>query len=142
METLRDSVVALVNENKKLKMIAQKHLPQQVANHLLTSCSVRLPENINQMVHQMMSRTERNLVYDLKLQQRSFCIVNAAANDMPIVYASPAFCELTGYDMQHLVGRNCRLLQGPATDRNEVNSSNKFHEMDFTIELMKLLSIF
>lgn len=120
METLRDSVVSLVNENKKLKLVAKNHLPPNVSHNVLSACKLQLPDNINQMVHQVMSRSDRNLIYDLKSQQRSFCIVNAAAPDMPIVYASSAFCELTGYEMQEVVGKNCRLLQGPATDRNEV----------------------
>ena len=120
METLRDSVVSLVNENKKLKLVAKNHLPQNVSHQLLSACKLQLPDNINQLVHQVMSRSDRNLIYDLKSQQRSFCIVNAAAPDTPIVYASSAFCELTGYEMQEVVGKNFLFLQGPATDRNEV----------------------
>ena len=52
--------------------------------------------------------------------QRSFCVSNAIAKDNPIVYASPGFMELTGYDMHGILGHNCRLLQGKETDRNEV----------------------
>jgi PAS domain S-box-containing protein len=40
--------------------------------------------------------------------------------DCPIVFANGAFCELTGYDVTEIVGRNCRFLQGPATDRKAV----------------------
>lgn len=36
--------------------------------------------------------------------------------DNPIVFANPAFLRLTGYTYEELLGRNCRLLQGPATD--------------------------
>src|SRR5579875_1911448 len=36
--------------------------------------------------------------------------------DNPIVFANPAFLSLTGYTYEELLGRNCRLLQGPATD--------------------------
>jgi len=121
METLRDNVVTLVNENKKLKLLAQRCLPVHISQEISSACTVQLPENINQMVQQVMSRNDRNLIYELKLQQRSFCINNAAAPDMPIVYASPAFVELTGYDLQYMVGKNCRFLQGPDTDRNEVS---------------------
>ena len=120
VQLLQESVVSLVNENKKLKLVAKKHLPQHVSHQMLSACKLQLPDNINQLVHQVMSRNERNLIYDLKSQQRSFCIVNAAAPDMPIVYASSAFCELTGYEMQEVVGKNFLFLQGPATDRNEV----------------------
>jgi PAS domain S-box-containing protein len=33
--------------------------------------------------------------------------------DSPIVYASDAFCELTGYSQHEVLGRNCRFLQVP-----------------------------
>ncbi len=33
-----------------------------------------------------------------------------------ILAANPAFCAMTGYDEDELIGRNPRILQGPATD--------------------------
>ncbi len=40
--------------------------------------------------------------------------------DNPIVFANDAFLALTGYTRSEVAGRNCRFLQGPGTDRNEV----------------------
>ncbi|MFO0865228.1 MAG: PAS domain S-box protein [Gemmataceae bacterium] len=40
--------------------------------------------------------------------------------DNPIVYASRGFENLTGYRAEEAVGRNCRFLQGPGTDRTSV----------------------
>ncbi|VUC37999.1 unnamed protein product [Clonostachys rosea] len=34
--------------------------------------------------------------------------------DMPIVYASDAFCQLTGYSQHEILGQNCRFLQTPS----------------------------
>ena len=34
-----------------------------------------------------------------------------------ITYCNPAFCQMTGYSAQELLGRSPRLLQGPHTDR-------------------------
>lgn len=31
--------------------------------------------------------------------------------DCPIVYASPTFTALTGYELPQILGRNCRFLQ-------------------------------
>jgi diguanylate cyclase (GGDEF)-like protein/PAS domain S-box-containing protein len=43
-------------------------------------------------------------------------IADARAPDMPLVYVNAAFEHMTGYTRDQVVGRNCRLLQGPATD--------------------------
>ncbi|MBV9783294.1 MAG: PAS domain-containing protein [Acidisphaera sp.] len=47
-------------------------------------------------------------------------ITDPSLPDNPIVMASPAFCKLTGYTQDELVGHNCRLLQGAGTDRETV----------------------
>lgn len=36
--------------------------------------------------------------------------------DYPVVYVSPGFLKLTGYAKEDILGRNCRILQGPDTD--------------------------
>ena len=40
--------------------------------------------------------------------------------DNPLVYANDAFVEITGYDREDALGRNCRFLQGPDTDEGTV----------------------
>lgn len=40
--------------------------------------------------------------------------------DNPIAFANKAFLDLTGYEESEVLGRNCRFLQGPQTDRNVV----------------------
>jgi PAS domain S-box-containing protein len=41
--------------------------------------------------------------------------------DNPIVFANGAFFDLTGYQQEEVLGRNCRFLQGPQTDRRTVD---------------------
>ena len=36
--------------------------------------------------------------------------------DLPIVFANPTFCRMTGYSRDEVLDRNCRFLQGPETD--------------------------
>jgi two-component system, cell cycle sensor histidine kinase and response regulator CckA len=43
-------------------------------------------------------------------------ITDATQADNPIVYANNGFEHLTGYRTSEVLGRNCRLLQGSATD--------------------------
>jgi PAS domain S-box-containing protein len=40
--------------------------------------------------------------------------------DNPIAFANRAFLDLTHYEEKDLIGRNCRLLQGPQTNPNTV----------------------
>ncbi len=47
-------------------------------------------------------------------------ISDARLPDMPIVYVNPAFEQMTGYMTAEVLGRNCRFLQGPDTNREEV----------------------
>jgi PAS domain S-box-containing protein len=40
--------------------------------------------------------------------------------DNPVVWVNDAFLALTGYDRHEIEGRNCRMLQGEATDPNTI----------------------
>ncbi|KQM56940.1 MULTISPECIES: histidine kinase famiy protein [unclassified Sphingomonas] len=40
--------------------------------------------------------------------------------DNPIIFANPAFLNMTGYDAEEILGRNCRFLQGADTDQETV----------------------
>ncbi|KYK54900.1 pas [Drechmeria coniospora] len=44
--------------------------------------------------------------------------------DHPIVYASDSFCELTGYNLQEVLGRNCRFLQRPSASPSSSSLSS------------------
>ncbi len=43
-------------------------------------------------------------------------ITNPRVHDNPVVFANNAFCRLSGYTREEILGRNCRFLQGPETD--------------------------
>lgn len=47
-------------------------------------------------------------------------LTNPDFADNPIVYANAAFVRLTGYPIDAAVGRNCRFLQGPDTEPEQV----------------------
>ena len=64
--------------------------------------------------------TERHLAeQSLRLNQRAvdsssngIVIVDAVADDFPMLYVNAAFEKMTGYTQQELIGKNCRFLQG------------------------------
>jgi PAS domain S-box-containing protein len=43
-------------------------------------------------------------------------IADLSLPDDPLIYANEGFERLTGYSVAEVIGRNCRFLQGPATD--------------------------
>ena len=75
-------------------------------------------------------RSEGNMMEfdggDLRFEQAlaqtrmAVCITNPRLHDNPIVFANDAFLELTGYRLREVLGRNCRMLQGARTNREEV----------------------
>ena len=119
METLRDCVVALMKENAKIRSLISEKLPIDIAAKSLESSFI-LPENILNLIEQLKSSEERNLCNEMKIRQSSFCVVSTTMIDNPIIFASQGFYDLTGYNQEQIIGRNCRLLQGPDTDKNEV----------------------
>jgi len=48
-------------------------------------------------------------------------IADANDGDLPLVYANDGFERVTGYDAETMLGRNCRVLQGEATDPEAVD---------------------
>ncbi|MEG3898182.1 MULTISPECIES: EAL domain-containing protein [unclassified Microcoleus] len=68
------------------------------------------------------SASEALWLRDRALAATSSGIVIADANapDCPIIYCNPAFERMTGYCASEILGRNCRFLQGPDTDRTTV----------------------
>jgi len=67
-------------------------------------------------------RLERLHVFERAIQNAGvgISIVDARADDQPLVFANDAFCKVTGYDRDAVMGRNCRFLQGEHTDPADV----------------------
>jgi len=67
---------------------------------------------------------EKLLLRDRAIEASSagIIITDARAKDTPIIYANPAFSQMTGYSREELIGRNPRILQGPETDPEAIES--------------------
>jgi PAS domain S-box-containing protein len=57
----------------------------------------------------------------IRATRMSMIITDPRQRDNPIVFANNAFLRLTGYEREEVLGRNCRLLQGPETDCETVD---------------------
>jgi len=63
---------------------------------------------------------EDSLLLLRNVVDRSFNSVLITDIDHVIVYANPAFCNMTGYPQDELVGNNPRILQGPLTEKSVI----------------------
>lgn len=50
----------------------------------------------------------------------------SAGNDKPLIAANKKFCELTGYDLEEIVGKNCRFLQGTYDNTDAKKNIHQF----------------
>lgn len=84
-----------------------------------------MPSESSEMIQTSMFTTEtiRNdavFAHAIRYSRLPLCITDPSKPDEPIVFANPAFCELTGYAEEDFVGKNCRFLQGPDTTKESV----------------------
>jgi PAS domain S-box-containing protein len=56
----------------------------------------------------------------VQLTRMPMVLADPNLEDCPVVYCNDAFCDMTGYERAEILGRNCRFLQGPDTDRDAV----------------------
>lgn len=70
---------------------------------------------------------EKLLLRDRAIEASSagIIITDARQSDNPIIYANPAFAQMTGYSREELIGLNPRILQGPETDPEDIESIRK-----------------
>ena len=69
----------------------------------------------------------------------AICLTDPNLPDNPIVFANRAFRNLTGYDEDEILGRNCRFLQGPDTRAEPVAQLRKAIE-DEDVTVVELLN--
>jgi PAS domain S-box-containing protein len=63
-----------------------------------------------------MVRDLQTLIDSLGVLPIAMVLSNPRRPDNPLEIVNPAFCALTGYSEQEIIGRNCRFLTGRATD--------------------------
>ncbi|MBK4735628.1 histidine kinase famiy protein [Noviherbaspirillum pedocola] len=71
----------------------------------------------------------------IEMTRMPMVMTDANAPDNPIVFVNRAFLDLTGYEEDQVLNRNCRFLQGPDTDPDAVA------EMRAAIAEMRAVSV-
>ena len=63
--------------------------------------------------------------------------ISTADGQTTLVYANPAFYEMTGYSKEEVIGHNCRFLQGSETNQDTVSAIRSaiknFEDIDIEI---------
>lgn len=98
---------------RSFESLVNEALPAYITNCLtkvVTECMVR--EITGQGMPVM-----RELVGGLA---EVFCLADPSMKDCPIVYASEEFYRTSRYSRDDVLGRNCRFLQGPMTNRTTI----------------------
>ncbi|XP_078429974.1 phototropin 1 isoform X2 [Wolffia australiana] len=96
------------------------------------------PESFGDEVRKKEMRKGIDLATTLERIEKNFVITDPRLPDNPIIFASDSFLELTEYSREEILGRNCRFLQGPETDRATVRKIREAidNETDVTVQLI------
>jgi PAS domain S-box-containing protein len=122
-ESLQKQVAQLATENDLLKTIVKQRLTTEVRNEILAQCKTEVPNITTTSLTNATAYLEGadfKLMAAIQAAQRSFVITDPSLPDNPIIFASQGFLELSGYKLDEILGRNCRFMQGPKTDQNQV----------------------
>ena len=72
---------------------------------------------------------------NLEKLDSSIVISDPSQKDCPMVYISNEFSKHTGYSIEESLGKNCRFLQGPETDENDIK------QIKLALKLKKRITI-
>lgn len=88
-------------------------LAAQLLQPVAAPQAVRPPRQLLGLSHALLERA-------LDAATTGITIADMSDPQAPLIWVNSAFGELTGYPDSDVLGRNCRLLQGPATDQRTV----------------------
>nr|AML79242.1 putative LOV domain-containing protein [Joinvillea ascendens] len=96
------------------------------------------PESFDNILRRKEMRRGIDLATTLERIEKNFVITDPRLPDNPIIFASDSFLELTEYSREEILGRNCRFLQGPETDRETVKKIREAidNQTDVTVQLI------
>jgi len=108
-----------VQQSTSSSMMSQPKDGMVMVDGSLVPQSLMAPRGIAQATQ--LHATDYALIDSINTARRRFLITDPLAPDNPIVFASSGFFGLTQYPPSEVLGRNCRMLQGPETDPTAVD---------------------
>ena len=109
-----------------MKEVAEKNLDTETYKSILSG-SEELPSYVSSLdtANSILEKADLRLLSAIQRSQKPFCISDPNLADNPIIFASDGFLKLTGYTLNQVIGKNCRMLQGERTDREQIKILKK-----------------
>jgi len=131
LESLQEQIHGLQEQLDKFKKTIRTEIPAPKAEQLIDEiCGhenkytpLPMPSGFGPV--KTLMEPDFRLMSALSGSQQNFAISDPTLPDNPIVYVSQGFLDLTGYQLDQVLGRNCRFLQGPGTDQSAVDVIRK-----------------
>ncbi|KAF3051631.1 hypothetical protein E8E11_008519 [Didymella keratinophila] len=117
----RPTVNGILEEKAKqaFDVLVRDDLPAFITHVFTQVVSVSISKRITGTLPPLLREASEGLA-------EVFCLTDPSRNDNPIIFASEEFHRTTQYGVGYAIGRNCRFLQGPKTNRSSVA---RFREM-------------
>ncbi|KAH9868457.1 hypothetical protein J1614_007529 [Plenodomus biglobosus] len=99
--------------NKAFDLLVRDDLPAFITHTFVQVVSVSIAKRVTGALPPLLREASEGLA-------EVFCLTDPSRSDNPIIFASEEFHRTTQYGVSYAIGRNCRFLQGPKTNRNSV----------------------
>ncbi|KAH7126861.1 hypothetical protein B0J11DRAFT_526637 [Dendryphion nanum] len=109
----RPTVNAILEEKARhaFDVLVRDDLPAFITHIFVQVVSVSIQKRVTGNLPPLLRETSEGLA-------EVFCLTDPSRPDNPIIFASEEFHRTTQYGVSYAIGRNCRFLQGPRTNRN------------------------
>ena len=120
--------LCVIDTEPRLFSDEDKHLLQDLASMVMDEMELRriareLRERESVLAQTMQSNNQ--LAVAINSLSSGVVITDPYQPDSPIIFANPGFYSTTAYSEAEVIGFNCRFLQGPDTDPEDVKAIRK-----------------
>ncbi|KAF2797031.1 hypothetical protein K505DRAFT_236440 [Melanomma pulvis-pyrius CBS 109.77] len=113
--TARPTVNAILEDKASAAFdaLVRDDLPAFITHAFIQVVSVSITKRVTGNLPPLLREASEGLA-------EVFCLSDPSRPDNPIIFASEEFHRTTQYGVSYAIGRNCRFLQGPRTNRDSV----------------------